>query len=128
MPAEWKPHERCVMAWPVRSTMWGPQLAAAKADYAEVARAIARTEPVLMVANPGAGKEAAAACAGADVDVLEWPIDDSWTRDMGAIVVTDGDRRAGVDFVFNSWGEKFLPYTQDARFAARMCDALELER
>ena len=54
-PGEWTEHERCVMAWPTRDDMWRGQLAAAKADYAEVARAIARTEPVLMVANPGAG-------------------------------------------------------------------------
>jgi agmatine deiminase len=128
MPAEWAPHERCVMAWPARVSMWGSQLAAAKADYAEVARAIARTEPVLMVAPPGAGAEAASACANADVDVVEWPIDDSWTRDMGAVIVTGDVGRAGVDFVFNSWGEKFLPYDEDARFASRMCDALGLER
>jgi agmatine deiminase len=128
MPAEWTPHERCVMAWPARATMWGSQFAAAKAEYAQVALAIARTEPVLMVASPGAGSEAEAAFANANVDVVEWPIDDSWTRDMGAVVVTGAVSRAGVDFVFNSWGEKFLPYDEDARFAARMCDALGLKR
>ncbi len=128
MPAEWTPHERCVMAWPARASMWGSQLAAAKAEYTEVALAIARTEPVLMVAPPGSGSEAAAACPHANVEVVEWPIDDSWTRDIGAVVVTDTVSRAGVDFVFNSWGEKFLPYDEDARFAQRMCDALGLER
>jgi agmatine deiminase len=128
MPAEWTPHERCVMAWPARASMWGSQFAAAKAEYAQAARAIARTERVLMVAPPGAGEEAAVACAHAAVDVVEWPIDDSWTRDMGAVIVVDRGRRAGVDFVFNSWGEKFVPYDEDARFATRMCDALGLER
>ena len=86
--------------------MWGSQFAAAKADYAEVARAIARNEPVLMVANPGAGAEAAAACANADVEVVEWPIDDSWTRDMGAVIVADGSHRAGVDFVVQLVGRE----------------------
>jgi agmatine deiminase len=128
MPAEWTAHERCVMAWPARTAMWKSQLATAKQEYAGVARAIARTEPVLMVAPPGAGDDARAVCAGDDVEVVEWPIDDSWTRDMGAIVVKDGDDRAAVDFVFNSWGEKFLPYAEDARFATRMCDALHLTR
>jgi agmatine deiminase len=128
MPAESTPHERCVMAWPARAAMWGSQFAAAKAEYAAVALAVARTEPVLMVAPPGAGAEAEAACANANVDVVEWPIDDSWTRDMGAIVVTSAVSRAGVDFVFNSWGEKFLPYDEDAQFGARMCGALGLER
>jgi agmatine deiminase len=129
MPAEWAYHERCVMAWPVRESMWRAQLAAAKADFARVARVIARAEPVLMVANPGAGKEADAACATANVEVVEWPIDDSWTRDMGAVIVADASgRRVGVDFVFNAWGEKFLPYDEDARFGRRMCDALGIER
>jgi agmatine deiminase len=128
MPAEWAPHERCVMAWPARASMWGRQLTTAKADYAEVARVIARTEPVLMVANPGTGNEAAAACGTANVEVVEWPVDDSWTRDMGAVAVNGGGRRAAVDFVFNSWGEKFLPYDEDARFARRMCEALGIER
>ena len=81
-----------------------------------------------MVANPGDGAEAEAACATPNVDVTEWPIDDSWTRDMGALIVVDRDRRAGVDFAFNSWGEKFVPYDEDARFGMRMCDALEIER
>jgi agmatine deiminase len=128
MPAEWTAHERCVMAWPARSEMWRTQLDAAKSDHAAVARAIARTEPVLMVAHPGAGVEAVAACGDQNVDVVEWPIDDSWTRDVGAIVVTEGDHRAAVDFVFNSWGEKFLPFDEDARFARRMCEHLQLTR
>lgn len=128
MPGECAPHERCVMAWPARASMWGAQFAAAKADYAQVARVIARTEAVLMVANPGAGTEAAAACATPNIEVVEWPIDDSWTRDMGAVIVSNGTHRSGVDFVFNSWGEKFLPYDEDARFAERMCDALGIPR
>src|SRR5258708_10078852 len=129
MPAEWAPHERCVMAWPARAEMWRAQSATAKHAHAQVASAVARTEPVLMVARPGCGGEAAAACAKAsDVEVVEWPIDDSWSRDMGAVIVVDGARRAAVDFDFNAWGEKFVPYDEDARFARRMSEALGLER
>lgn len=131
MPPEWAPHERCVIAWPARASMWGDLLGAAKDDHAEIARTISRYEPVLLVARPGEGAEAAAACeAGSyDIEVVEWAIDDSWARDIGAIVVTDGaGRRAGVDFAFNSWGEKFLPYDEDARFAERMCAHLGLDR
>ena len=131
MPPEWAPHERGVIAWPARASMWGDLLGAAKDDHAEIARTISRYEPVLLVARPGEGAEAAAACeAGSyDIEVVEWAIDDSWARDIGAIVVTDGaGRRAGVDFAFNSWGEKFLPYDEDARFAERMCAHLGLDR
>jgi agmatine deiminase len=131
MPGEWTRHERGVIAWPARQSMWGAQLDAAKDEYAATARAVAVFEPVLMVAAPGAGAEAEQRC-GHDtphpITVVEWPIDDSWTRDMGAIVVTGDDgRRAGVRFGFNAWGEKFTPYDQDAEFAARMDEHVALE-
>jgi agmatine deiminase len=130
MPAEWAAHERCVMAWPVRSSLWGAQLTTAKSDYATVARIIARTEEVLMVAAPGHGREAAAACrsdGNTAVDVTEVPIDDSWTRDMGAVIVKSAEHIAGVNFAFNSWGEKFVPYENDAHFATAMCNLLAIE-
>jgi agmatine deiminase len=107
--------------------MWRGQLDAAKATHAAVVEAVGRFEPVLLVADVGDGTEAAAACP--DAEVVEWPLDDSWARDIGAIVLTDEDgRRAGLNPVFNGWGEKFLPYDQDARFAERMCEHLGLER
>jgi agmatine deiminase len=127
MPPEWGPHERCVMAWPCRRTLWGDLLEAARRSHAEAAAAVARFEPVLLVADPADEAEARAACP--DAEVVAWPLDDSWARDIGAIVVTDGaGARAGVDFAFNAWGEKFLPYDEDDRFAARMCEHLGLER
>ncbi len=126
MPAEWAPHERCLMAWPVaqRTELWGPMYEAALAEFAGVARAIARFEPVLMVAAPGAGAQARAAC-GAAVEVVELPIDDSWMRDSGPIFcLDDTGARHGVTFRFNSWGEKFLPYDQDALLAGRLLEQL----
>ena len=33
MPAEWAPHERTLMAWPVREELWGSLLDDAKRDY-----------------------------------------------------------------------------------------------
>ncbi len=120
MPAEWAPHERCLMAWPTRRELWGEHFEAAKAEYAAVAHAIAAFEPVLMVARPGSAADARA-LLGSDIEVVELPIDDSWLRDSGPIFVTaPGGRRAGVAFRFNSWGERFLPYADDARIATRL--------
>jgi agmatine deiminase len=51
MPAEWTPHERCWMEWPCRAELWGDRLEAARDAYAEVATAIARFEPVTMIAQ-----------------------------------------------------------------------------
>jgi agmatine deiminase len=124
MPPEWAPHERTLMAWPARESLWGATLERAKADYAATANAIAAFEPVTMVVRPGAAGEARRALAGT-VDVLEVPIDDSWLRDSGPIFLLgrDGSRAASV-WGFNAWGERFEPYTDDAQVGRRLCEQL----
>ncbi len=122
LPAEWEPHERTAMCWPARDDMWGALFADAEVAHAEVANAIARFEPVTMLAPPRTFERAASMC-GPGVDVVEQPIDDSWFRDSGPIYVFDeaGDRVA-TDWRFNSWGDKFLPYDDDAAAAHRFVE------
>lgn len=127
MPAEWAPHERTIMCWPARDSMWRERFAQAQADHAEVANAIAAFEPVMMVADPRHADEARRRC-GENVEVVELPIDDSWARDSGPIFVTGDGERAGVQFGFNGWGEKYRPYDQDARFATRALETLGEQR
>ncbi|MBM3672134.1 MAG: agmatine deiminase family protein [Actinobacteria bacterium] len=132
MPGEFTEHERTLVAWPAREALWGGQLDRAKHCHANVIRAVARFEPVMVVANLGAGREAAAAVDhghARDVEVMEAPIDDSWIRDNGPIFVcTADDTRAGVDFRFNGWGEKYAPYDKDDALGARLCERLGLPR
>ena len=128
MPAEWEPHERCLMAWPTRAELWGAHVERARREYARTAAAIAAFEPVTMVAAPGQGSTARAACSSA-VEVVELPINDSWLRDSGPImVVDDAGGRRGIDFAFNSWGERFLPYDLDAAVGAELLTLLEIPR
>jgi agmatine deiminase len=128
MPAESAEHELTLMAWPARLELWGDGLAEAKAEYAAVARAIAAFEPVLMVAPEGTAPEVRDEC-GSGVEVIELPIDDSWMRDSGPIFVTGPDgRRAGVDFRFNGWGEKFAPYDRDDAMSEPLLAHLGIER
>ncbi|GAA1193782.1 agmatine deiminase [Kitasatospora gansuensis] len=128
MPAEWTEHEACLMAWPTRADLWGETFEEAKREYSQVARAIAEFEPVTMVARPGQGEEARALC-GEGVEVVELPLDDSWFRDSGPIFVLGPDgQRAGVDFRFNSWGEKHFPWDTDDKIAARLLERLGVER
>jgi len=128
MPAEWAPHERCLMAWPTRAELWDGYAARARAEYAATANAIAAFEPVTMVTLPGRAQQVRAACTAA-VEVLELPIDDSWLRDSGPIFVFDEDgRRLGVDFLFNAWGEKSPSYDRDAAVSAALLTQLHIER
>jgi len=130
MPAEWEPHERCIMGWPteLRHEVWGEHYLLAMASYAAVAHAIAQFEPVLMLARPGEGPVARSYC-GRDIEVVEMPIDDSWLRDSGPIFLTHPDGRLAMsDFVFNSWGERYLPYDNDAAVGARLAEHFGVER
>jgi agmatine deiminase len=117
------------MGWPTTmrvDQLWHGELDAARDVHASVARAVARFEPVLMVANAADLDDAARRC-GPDVEVVHIPIDDSWLRDSGPVVVCepDGGRRA-VHFGFNAWGEAFSPFADDARVGGLVADHLGL--
>jgi agmatine deiminase len=130
MPAEWEPHDLCLMEWPTltRADLWAQHFDQAKRDYATVATAIAAFEPVLMVCSPEQEAEARRSC-GEGVEVLPIPIDDSWMRDNGPIFVTDGSgRAAAVHFRFNSWGERYHPYDKDAAVPAALASHFGIRR
>lgn len=123
MPAEWHPHAACWMAWP--SNEWAYREAPldtsiayrdAKASYAEVARAVARFEPVHMLVNQEDLEQARELC-GPSVQLRVAEIDDGWLRDSGPSFLIDAaGRTAGVDWVFNGWGGKYR-HEKDARIA-----------
>lgn len=120
MPAEFEPHAATWMAWPCRRELWGDAIATVKQDYARVARTISRFEPLMMVARPEDAAEARRAC-GPGAEVVELPIDDSWTRDTGPTFLVNG--RGGLvatAWKFNAWGDKYHPYDQDALLARRI--------
>ena len=125
MPAEWEPHARTFLSWPVQKAMIDPARHDAVADaYAAVARAAAVFEPVCVLANPG-GEAAVRARCGADVSVLIVPHDDAWLRDNGPTFVRGADGAlAGVSWRFNAWGEKYRPFAQDDALAARLLGLL----
>ncbi|MBF0562733.1 MAG: agmatine deiminase family protein [Alphaproteobacteria bacterium] len=133
VPAEWERHSRCWMAWPCRTETWQAGgragtggLEAACAAFAEVARTIARFEPVTMVCNPEDAIDVSLAC-GAGIQVLPQVISDSWLRDTGpSFLVNDFGGVAGVHWRFNAWGERYPDYWLDASIGHRILDHLGL--
>src|SRR5664279_643473 len=84
--AETGRHDRTIIAWPTdarREQLWGDQLDAARQVHALVAHAIARFEPVLLVADPSEVDDARRSIDSDRIEVLAAPIDDSWLRDSG---------------------------------------------
>ncbi|HEY6278410.1 MAG TPA: agmatine deiminase family protein [Streptosporangiaceae bacterium] len=126
-PADHVRHSRTWMAWPARTDIWGAMLAGVRGDVASVARAIARFEPVAMVARPDQAREAAAAC-GKGVAIVPLVNDDLWMRDMGPVFLINGrGGLAGLDMNFNGWGNKQV-HPDDARIARKILALLGVPR
>jgi agmatine deiminase len=114
MPSEAAPHAACWMAWPTRRDLWGEKLGVVRQEFAEIARAIAAFEPVIMVVDPADASDAGRIC-GPDIRLHQAQIDDSWMRDSGPTFLVDGKgRTAVVNWRFNAWGNKYHPHDKDA--------------
>lgn len=130
MPAEWAPHDGCLMAWPCREETWPENggMEAACDAYAAVAQAVAAFEPTTMVCRPEDVAEASLAC-GPGVAILPLPISDSWMRDVGPSYVVDNHgRRAGVDWRFNAWGGNYPDCAADQAVAAAILARQNIDR
>ncbi|QEY63215.1 agmatine deiminase family protein [Metapseudomonas lalkuanensis] len=130
MPAEWVPHAATWMAFPHNQALWengwGVTLADVQVDFARVANAIARFEPVKMVVDPSAADRARELC-GANIELVELAINDSWCRDSGpSFVCHPRLGTAGVNWRFNAWGSK-SSFDLDESLAQRILGHLGLE-
>jgi agmatine deiminase len=118
------------MAWPCREAGWGDAagLEDARKVYADVARAIARFEPVTMLASPRLVAGASLGC-GSTVSVMPLRQDDSFLRDTGPTFVTDGKGGlAGVSWTYNGYGGRLTDIANDAQTAKRLLRTLGMRR
>ena len=128
MPAEYEPHAGTWMLWPERPDNWRKAAAPAQAAFVEVARAIARFEPVTVGVSAPLF-ESARALLPPHIRVVEMSHDDCWARDVAPTFVVNahGDVR-GVHWRFNSWGGHrgglYSPWDQDELVAPKV---LEIE-
>jgi len=130
MPAEWARHAATWMIWPHNQALWESgwqvNLADVQRDYARVAAAIARFEPVKMVVDPSALQSARALC-GANIELVELAVDDSWCRDSGPSFVCHPQHGlAGLSWRFNAWGGK-SQHGHDRSLGRRILDQLGLD-
>ncbi|MBO3275193.1 agmatine deiminase family protein [Pseudomonas schmalbachii] len=130
MPAEWATHAATWMAFPHNRALWEAgwrvTLADVQVDFARVANAIARFEPVKMVVDPSALERARELCV-ANVELVEMPINDSWCRDSGPTFVCHPQLgTAGVSWRFNAWGGKSA-HDLDETLGPRILASLGLE-
>ncbi|MCM1046119.1 MAG: agmatine deiminase [Candidatus Gastranaerophilales bacterium] len=129
MPAEYEPHEGCIIIFPERADSWQYGAYAARRAFVEVAEAIARSEKVTVCAS-AAQYDNARAMLPPHIRVVEMESDDAWARDYAPTFVRNesGDIR-GIDWGFNAWGGLYdglyFPWDKDERMARKLCDLLE---
>ena len=73
MPPEFARHERTVICWPSRRTLYGEFMAEAERAHAALACSISAFEPVTMIANAEQVERAQQMC-GDEVDVVHLPL------------------------------------------------------
>lgn len=116
LPAEWEPQSMIQLTWPHRGTDWVPMLDEIVRVYVEMAREIAKREPLLIVI-PDKTDLPQEVQKMRNVTIVECPTNDTWARDHGFITLVEDDDRDSkdgehphalfLDFCFNGWGGKF---------------------
>lgn len=127
MPAEYAPHERTMMSWPVKETMCHPDnYVEFCGELAHTALEIARFEPLGMLVNRNNRMDAEQAL-GDRAEIIEIAHNDCWLRDNGPTVVLDETGlRLGVNWQFNAWGQKYPDYELDDQVAPRLLRHLDI--
>ena len=126
IPAEFGHHQACYLSWPCKAETWRGFEAEVKSAYVAVANAIARFEPVIVLTPRHLVNEAKGRL-GPGVRIEEMELDDSWIRDNGPTFVRSRDGKlAVVQFGFNAWGNRFGPYSKDARVPEILAQRMSL--
>jgi agmatine deiminase len=116
------------MAWPAREETWGEEREMARQAYAEIAAAIARFEPVSIVAKPRNVAEVSIA-TGENVSTFSLAQDDSALGHNGPMFVVDRARAvAGVDWRWNAWGGRYQEHERDAAAGKGILEHLKMRR
>lgn len=128
-PPEWAPHAGVWLAWPPGRRDWRDKFGAIPWVFAEIARKLAPSEPVrLIAANVTLAAQArdALARAGAPLDRMEFltiPINRNWLRDVGPIFAHDATGRTVIlNFRFTAWG-KYKAFRADERVPSAVAAA-----
>lgn len=129
MPAEFAPHDGCLMIWPERGDSWQYGAYAARRAFIQVMRTIAESEKLTVLCSEGQYDNARAQLPDA-VRLVVMETDDAWARDVGPTFVIDGrGGRRGIDWGFNAWGGAvdglYPSWEEDNRVARKFCDLLE---
>lgn len=128
MPAEFAPHDGCIMIFPERQGSWPFEAEPAAKVFTEIITAISKDETVYVLASKNKLAKANEMLGGNEnVRILEIPQNDAWARDTAPTFVTDGKGGVrGIDWQFNAWGGEFdglyADWELDNKLASAFCE------
>ena len=132
MPGEFEPQDHVYMIWPERPDNWRNGAKPAQKTYTEVAKAIAKHNPVTVLANNTQYANASARLPEY-IRVVELSSDDAWVRDCGPTFVINDETHElrAVDWEFNAWGGLvdglYFPWANDDILTQKLCDMINVD-
>ena len=136
MPAEWERHEAIWLSWPYDQDSF-PEIKAVENVYLAIIKAIHKSEVVnLLVKDELVQKDVADRLRDEKVDLHRVHFHqinyaDVWFRDYGPTFVVReneaGKSVAGVNWIFNAWGEKYAELMGDTKIGSLINDDFKMK-
>jgi agmatine deiminase len=101
--ANWRLHSCCYLAWAIHPE-WGKNALRVKRELRSVITTIAEYEPVKLLVASDRVDDARQQSFGANVEIIEAPVDDIWMRDIIPTFGRRGKEVVAIDWNCNGWG------------------------
>lgn len=125
-PPEWAPHEATWLAWPHNADTWQGRQKFVFPIWTQMIKSLHLHETVHLLVNDETMEvDVRGRLEKADIDFRKVklhriPTNDCWMRDIGPTFVKGGL----IGWIFNSWGEKWPPWDQDALVSSRIAEKM----
>lgn len=130
MPAEFEPHDGCIMIFPERPGTWPYKAEAAAEKFCEIIKYISEDERVYVIVSEHTAVKAAEMLKNiANTELLLIPQNDSWARDTApTFVINNTGKVRGINWKFNAWGGDYdglyKDWSKDDLLALSFCEKM----
>ena len=135
MPPEWDPQTATWVSWPHNKETWPDNLDQARTEFCAFVAAIARDQPVNVMAAGAAADVAARKLQTIDnelrpnIRIVPIATNDAWARDYAPTFVKEvtSNKLISIDWRYNAWGGKYPPFDDDQKVAEQVATELQIE-
>lgn len=120
LPAEWEKHYATWLTWPTAFTTWPETIiGSVQNSFIQLIESVLVGEVVELFVDNALIKDEvlellkARNCSLTNLNVHIKPTNDAWIRDYGADFILKNNEKVLLDWNFNAWGEKYVPYDDD---------------